>query len=225
MSASEPIYAPAPFDDPLGDLIIRSADGIDFRVFKIDLIRSSPVFKDMMSLPQSPDSRARDEHRDGMPVVPVSESAYTLTLFLRFCAVGSSPALESFADVIDVMAPARKYQPAAIERSAALTLISLAEAEPVRAYALGCVYGMEDVARAAALYSLRHPPTALVEKASPELDLASAQDLRRLLDYRHKCAKAVSSYMSSWTNPGCGSEIQDWDVCQTREWCFDRSGN
>lgn len=123
------------------------------------------------------------------------------------------------------MEPARKYQHVAVEQLASNALMSLARTEPVRACALGCLYDMEHVAREAALYSLRHSPKALVAKGSAELDLASAQDLRRLLDYRHKCTTVVSNYVTDWRNPGCGIAIPDWNTCTSQLWGHDGQGN
>ena len=63
-----------PFDVPDADLIIRSSDSVDFRVHKPVLSMASPVFKDLLSLPQPPDS----ETVDGLPVVRLPEGSELL---------------------------------------------------------------------------------------------------------------------------------------------------
>ncbi|KAF9240602.1 hypothetical protein BU15DRAFT_73833 [Melanogaster broomeanus] len=52
-----PSTAPEPFDNIDADVILRSSDNVDFRVFKIILSLTSPVFKDMFTLPQ-PDNQS-----------------------------------------------------------------------------------------------------------------------------------------------------------------------
>ncbi|EIW75069.1 hypothetical protein CONPUDRAFT_66183, partial [Coniophora puteana RWD-64-598 SS2] len=44
--------AKAPFDDPEAEIILRSSDNVEFRVFKSFLAFSSSIFRDMLSLPQ-----------------------------------------------------------------------------------------------------------------------------------------------------------------------------
>jgi hypothetical protein len=62
------------FDLPDANLIIRSADRVDFRVHKSVLALVSPFFKDLLSLPQPSDS----EIVDGLPVVESSEDSELL---------------------------------------------------------------------------------------------------------------------------------------------------
>ncbi|KAI0253664.1 hypothetical protein BJV78DRAFT_1191180 [Lactifluus subvellereus] len=65
---------PEPLEVPDADLILRSADLVHFRVHKSLLIMASPFFKDLLSLPQPPDS----EVADGLPIVQLSEDAELL---------------------------------------------------------------------------------------------------------------------------------------------------
>ena len=70
-SATSPLE---PIDVPDANLIIRSSDLVNFRVHKPVLAMASPFFKDLLSLPQPPDS----EVVDGLPVVQLSESSELL---------------------------------------------------------------------------------------------------------------------------------------------------
>ena len=63
------------FNHAQADVIIRSSDGTDFRMFKVDLSRSSTVFQDMFSFPQP---SAEGEPETGLPVVDVSETKFCL---------------------------------------------------------------------------------------------------------------------------------------------------
>jgi hypothetical protein len=61
-------------DLPDADLIIRSSDLVDFRVHMSLLALTSPIFKDLLSLPQPSDS----ESVDGLPVVQLFEDSELL---------------------------------------------------------------------------------------------------------------------------------------------------
>jgi hypothetical protein len=63
-----------PFDVPDANLIIRSSDNVNFRAHKSVLAMVSPVFKDLLSLPQPSDS----EYIDGIPVVRLPEDSELL---------------------------------------------------------------------------------------------------------------------------------------------------
>jgi len=65
---------PETFDVSDTNLMIRSSDLIDFRVHKSILATASPIFKDLLSLPQPSDS----EIVDGLPMVQLSESSELL---------------------------------------------------------------------------------------------------------------------------------------------------
>ena len=45
--------SPSPFSFPAGDVFLRSADNVNFRVHTILLSLASPFFHDMFSLPQT----------------------------------------------------------------------------------------------------------------------------------------------------------------------------
>ena len=63
---------------PDANLIIRSIDLVDFRVHKPLLAMASPVFKDILSLPQPSDN----EIVDGLPVVRLPESSELLNTLI-----------------------------------------------------------------------------------------------------------------------------------------------
>ena len=64
-----------PSDASDANLVIRSSDLVNFKVHKVVLAVASPFFKDLLSLPQPPDS----ESVDGLPVVQLSESSGLLS--------------------------------------------------------------------------------------------------------------------------------------------------
>ncbi|KAJ6581660.1 hypothetical protein B0H19DRAFT_1061181 [Mycena capillaripes] len=68
--------ASSPFDDPSGDIIIRSSENVDFRMHKVLLALASSFFKEMFEIPlgQTIDGEGKerpqpDEVRDGIPII------------------------------------------------------------------------------------------------------------------------------------------------------------
>jgi hypothetical protein len=75
-SRSNPAISPLePSDASDANLVIRSSDLVNFKVHKPVLAVASPFFKDLLSLPQPPDS----ESVDGIPVVQLSEDSGLLS--------------------------------------------------------------------------------------------------------------------------------------------------
>ncbi|KAK7687859.1 hypothetical protein QCA50_009078 [Cerrena zonata] len=98
--------AGAPFDDPTGDIILRSngARKVDFRTQRIFLIHASTVFKGMFTLPQVdiPDS--------GAPIVEMQENEQALRSLLLWCHLGAVPEpLASFEQLYNLYYIANKY--------------------------------------------------------------------------------------------------------------------
>ncbi|KAJ6556519.1 hypothetical protein DFH09DRAFT_1491005 [Mycena vulgaris] len=98
--STEPNPPPAfvssfPFDDPAGDVILRSSDGIDFHVHRLVLSLASPFFKQMFTLPQPNGER-------GVPAILVSESALVLDRALRFWYPGAMT-LTELAEMLECL--------------------------------------------------------------------------------------------------------------------------
>ena len=73
--------------------IILIAGDIEFRVYRGPLERHSPVFSDMLSMPQPPESGNKDKEKNkenGCPIIPLSDSPQELRHLLRAVAIGDS---------------------------------------------------------------------------------------------------------------------------------------
>ncbi|KIO24829.1 hypothetical protein M407DRAFT_25790 [Tulasnella calospora MUT 4182] len=71
---------PAPFDllSP-GDCILKSIEGIEFKVLRPILSAASPVMADMFSLPQGGAHKVpHEETSDHLPIIPMQEDAETI---------------------------------------------------------------------------------------------------------------------------------------------------
>ncbi|EIM83865.1 uncharacterized protein STEHIDRAFT_159480 [Stereum hirsutum FP-91666 SS1] len=194
--------APAPFDDRDADVILRSCDLVDFRVFKVVLSFASPVFKSMFTLPQSPSSARTivaddDDHRDGIPVVRLSEDATTLESVLRACYPGTSPHIDCLEDIVRVLTVAEKYEMEVFRVTAREMLLNGLESRPFLRYAIARRFKFKDVCTRAAVASLVLSHKAILQYpsetvTSPLLSLITADQFRHLLLYHYRCGEVAS---------------------------------
>ncbi|KAG2352484.1 hypothetical protein BDR07DRAFT_1498182 [Suillus spraguei] len=93
----ETSIASAPFNNPNHDIILRSADGVDFYHFKLILSLVSPIFGDMFTLPQNASELA-------VPVL-VTEPSTILhpLLLLSYPSASADPIFSSIDDAKAVL--------------------------------------------------------------------------------------------------------------------------
>ena len=186
-------YAAAPFDHVKADIILRSSDNIDFRVFKLFLSLASPFFETLFDIPQPDEEIEAQEIRNGLPVVPVTEDSKTLDALLRFCypcTLADDPNLEVLKDAMDVLEAARKYSLDVIEMKARKAIVSpkILEVEPLRCFVIAHRGRLREETLLAAKSTLTQP---LIPSWFQEVELISATDLLSLLTYHKKCGDAV----------------------------------
>ena len=186
-------YAAAPFDHAKADIILRSSDNIDFRVFKLFLSLASPFFETLFDIPQPTEENGDQEIKDGLVVVPVTEDSKTLDALLRFCypcTLADDPKLEVLKDAMDVLEAARKYSLDAIETKARQAIVNpkILKADPLRCFVIAHRGRLREETRLAARYTLTQP---LIPSWFQEIELLTATDLLSLLTYHKKCGDAV----------------------------------
>ncbi|KAG1807512.1 uncharacterized protein BJ212DRAFT_1387152 [Suillus subaureus] len=185
--------ASAPFDHAQADVILRSADGVEFRVFKLFLSLASPFFETLFSLPQAPDGATDQEMKDDLAVIAVSEDSKTLDSFLRFCypsTLADDPSLENLTDVLSMLAAARKYSLDLIEKKVCQALANpkVLETEPIRCFTVARNARLTQETITAARHTLRQP---LIPAQFSEIGLITASELLALLTYHKNCSTAV----------------------------------
>lgn len=201
--------ASAPFDHAKADVILRSADGVEFRVFMLFLSLASPFFETLFSLPQASDGASDQEMKDGLAVIVVSEDSKTLDSFLRFCypsTLAEDPSLDNLTEVLSVLAAARKYSLDLIERKVCQALANpkVLETEPLRCFAIARNARLKHETITAARHNLRQP---LIPALFAEINLITASDLLALMTYHKKCIIAVQTLMKDlkWMTEHYGS--------------------
>ncbi|KAJ6626194.1 hypothetical protein B0H10DRAFT_1999316 [Mycena sp. CBHHK59/15] len=192
-------FAPqSPFDDLAADVILRSSDNHDFRVYRTILSLVSPVFQDMFTLPQ-PDVQSE------LPVIPVQEAGVVVDRMLRFCYPGSNVTIETLdqlREVLEVLIS--KYDARRLVSLGKIYLRGYIEAHPVSVFAIACHHGWEDVARAAAKESLKLPLRVPNDEAPVELSYITANLYHSLLRYHYLCGTASQGITQDlrWINAG-----------------------
>jgi BTB/POZ domain len=186
----ETIMADAPFNDPQADVILRSNDGVEFRVFKIVLSLASPIFADMFSIPSPPPSATSETFHDGLPVVPLSEDSKVVDLALRHCYPIRSPKLVGLKDALGLLEFQRKYQVDPLGPLLVDYLKGATEHHPVSAYCLAIKYQYEDIARAAARSCLKLPITEL---KCDILHCITVEEYQALIEYHSLCGVAAGA--------------------------------
>ncbi|KAK6980639.1 hypothetical protein R3P38DRAFT_3117470, partial [Favolaschia claudopus] len=175
--------------------ILRSSDGVDFRVYRLILSSASPFFKDMFSLPQE-----RCEDPSSIPNIPFSETGRILDRFLRIWYPGATAAgfdnLEQLADVIQLALELRVY----------------VEKHCVSVFAIACRYGWTDLAKLAAKQALTLDLPSIFNSTDslPHLRHISGDQFQALLRYHHACGVEASE--ASTDLPWSDAEYA-WNKC------------
>ena len=102
---SGPPSTPLRLDILDANVILRSSDKVNFRVHKGVLALSSPLFKDLLSLPQPPDN----QFIDGLPVVQVPENAELLNSLVSLLYPIPPVKPRTYKHVFALLAACQKY--------------------------------------------------------------------------------------------------------------------
>jgi hypothetical protein len=193
-ATAEVNVAESPFDDPNADLVLRSSDNVEFRVHQFLLSLLSPVFRDMLTLPQGPEAHSEGRVGEDRPVVPLSEDGRSLRLLLIWCDPRCSSICHTLEDFQLVLEVAEKYDMESVTKRVMtifrLKMVLYVVHEPVRIFALSMRYRLEELARLAAKCTLL---LTLEERTHiPELKYISGSTLHHLQEYYFACGRAAS---------------------------------
>jgi len=223
-----PRLAKAPFDDTRADIILRSSDNVDFRVYQIILSLISPVFADRFVAAQSAFRDQKKSAGDALPIVHLSEDSQTLDLALRHCYPTRSPELTGLRDARTLLEFARKYEVDALGPSLTHYLTGAIKNDPVGVCALATKYQYQVVSSAAARASLELPLSRLT---SPELPSIAADKYQQLVRYHSSCSSAASAVTlqrewfpsgDKWLSAWPFDQGKDSTCCMVRDIVQDR---
>ncbi|KAJ3559677.1 hypothetical protein NM688_g209 [Phlebia brevispora] len=145
-ASSSAQIAQFPFDRLDADVVLRSADGVDFYVYKAILSLASSFFATMFSLEQPPPVASSLRH----PVIAVSEDSNTLDALLRYSYPVGNPEMRTLEELDKVSFAAIKYDIPETLMTLRLILRGLTPQAPGSAFAVACNHSWEDEARLAA---------------------------------------------------------------------------
>ncbi|KAG8993634.1 hypothetical protein FRB90_000648, partial [Tulasnella sp. 427] len=169
-------------------------DSTQFVVHRIILSLASPIWKDMFSIPQPPDSG-----QNPLPIIPVEEDPQTLETLLTVIYPLPSPRISSYDEAIKLVQACDKYF---IDTSRLDTVLhkvlrtkAALEADPLGVYALAWRLGLEEEAITASRY------THLLDLNDPSIKSellrrsGSADPLLALWDLRLQREKALDTFV------------------------------
>ncbi|KZS87873.1 hypothetical protein SISNIDRAFT_389314, partial [Sistotremastrum niveocremeum HHB9708] len=172
------------------DLIIRTRDGVDFRVHRSLLSLASRVFRDMLTLDQTALPSSSPIH-----VVDVSEVSAHLEAILRYLYPYPSPVLTSLDQLVVLLEIADKYEFSVIMIALEDVLVTghFWKTDNIRAFGVSRKFKLTRW-QAVVEPELLKQPYHVMHSASPssEEDAVTAEDLRRFDWYRnHRVSAAV----------------------------------
>jgi hypothetical protein len=199
------------FNNKNADVILRSADRVHFRLHKLILEQSSPIFRDIFKLLQP------DVEGNTVPIVPVSESSKTLDCLFRIVyPVGTCPKRIDLVTIERALDAAVKYKMHRPQETLKDALIDHISKTPTSVFLIACKHRFPVIARAAAEYFLRQPLLRKNKKLREETEGyivrnidVPASVLQRLVKYWFNYLLEIDT-MVIWDNL-----ISHWEESET----------
>ncbi|VDC03542.1 unnamed protein product [Peniophora sp. CBMAI 1063] len=186
--------AGAPWDDSDADLVLRSAEDVEFRVHRVILARSLSAF-DLSSLFTR--SGEQELSEDGIPILRLPDTADTVAILLSALYPGPAPTLTDLSAVRSLLGSLDRYGARFVPASICSALEALATAEPEQTYVLACAARLADIARIAARATLR-APRQLAPVPRSNLGAMTALQYHALVLYQDDCRAAARGVANSF---------------------------
>ncbi|KAH9017246.1 hypothetical protein EDB85DRAFT_2096544 [Lactarius pseudohatsudake] len=199
------------------DIIVRSSDHVDFRIHKLILATSSPVFKDMFSLSQPSNNEAVDE----LPVIQLSEDAELVRALITALYPIPFEIPASYDKILALLAAAQKYDMGTVHSVLTHIRGSLAlqdspfifRENAFLAYSVARRYGLRKEAIQAARLTLKF--TLTIE--SPEFGDIPGAHLHELWNY-HRMVRAQLLSDRSLPAAAAAFNVRNGLNCTRRTW-------
>lgn len=196
---TKPGFALGQFDErSQGDCIVKSSDGIKFRVYALVLKLASSVWQDMFELPQPPSQGDLDELQK-LPIIELSENSSTLSALLHLLYPKGKSQIKTFDLAFKLMDAYHKYDidisglaPFFVELLSTATI----QANPLEVYGLAWRLRNGDVVSHASRYLHE---VSLEKRDKKERVVRSSADfaaLAELYDLRLKRELALDGFVA-----------------------------
>ncbi|EIM91845.1 uncharacterized protein STEHIDRAFT_164284 [Stereum hirsutum FP-91666 SS1] len=192
-----------PFNDSDADLIIRSSDNIDFRVYRAILFKASPTLRAIITGNASLASSER-ETRDNLQLVRINESRSTLTLLFGIIYPGDSPDFENITlgqSVTLLCALDRYINISSIPRTIDSIMDNVIKKKPHLAFSLARRFSLaEETAEKAAIETLRFSPLTPIQRIQDEhlSEYMTSGLFDDLACYHRQAVRATSTVIRSF---------------------------
>jgi hypothetical protein len=186
------------FDAEDADLVLRSADCKEFRVHKCILSIASPVFRDMLSLPQPHDPTHQLPHAD------LPETTATIDILLRYIYPIPSPKIEDFVTLTNVLVSAEKYGAEGVISRLRAILVSphFLDLDPLRVYAIACRWSFLEEARLASTRTVYVDLVKQGQGCREDMKYMSGLDYHRILVFQQTRRDTVQKAVTQQPAPG-----------------------
>ena len=187
------------------DVILRATHGTDtrdFRVHKVLLSLTSPVFKDMFGLPQPPSEPS------AIHTIDVADPPRALEIILRFIyPAADTPMVSDLVLLSEVLIVADKYDIAVARPRLRRSFEELAKTEPLKVYAIACRLGYENEMKIASSHSTSIHLPSLTELPE-EFESMSAAQYHRLIHFHERYREAVADIVDETEYSGIPQPIE-----------------
>ena len=178
------------------DVILQSSDLINFYVHRSVLTASSPLFRDMFSLPQP----TSDESPDGLPLVHLSEDAEVLNSLISMLYPVPPDIPDSNDSILALLSAAQKYDMVTVQSSIRADvrrrgLLLPTHVEAFRVYAVACRTRLVPEMESAARLTLKYPLT--FESLGEALRSFEGWALHDLANFHLRCKSAFYEHFQS----------------------------
>jgi hypothetical protein len=199
-------------DLPDANFIIRSSDLVNFRVHKSLLAMISPIFQDLLSLPQPSNS----ESVEGLPMVQLSEDAELLNSLISMIYPVRTVAPTSYEKVLDLLSACQKYEMVSVQSSIRAEVDRGSFPAPVgmevfRAYAIASRKRLIPEMERAARLTLDYPMT--FETLGEGLQFFEGSVLWALVNFRKRCRENFVTCLNSFLEAKGSGPSRIWINC------------
>jgi len=182
------------FDAPDADIILRALGPPirDFRVHKLLLSLASPVFKDMLSLPQPASDDSGESTVAEAEVVEVTDPAEALEIVLRMIYPFNTPSLNGgFNTLVECLVITDKYEIKGAKSRLYSLLTRMNATQPLRVYATATRFGFANLADSTFGHIISSIHLAGILELPEDFNFVSATSYHKLVRQRASYLEAV----------------------------------
>ena len=195
------------FDDPDADIILRSSDHREFRVLKLDIIRVSPVLRDVI---RSALSSHTASTTPSLPSVQLSDSGTTLSSLLSFILPIPHVLPSTIEQTMLLLSVAQKYQMDYIMCSIRAAIASqdpplIRPDTALHVYSLAQTHGLRQEVLHAARATLTSSFT--IEGLEDKLGATPLVDLHGLWKYHQRVRTYLADDLTAFKTTGVPGEM------------------